>query len=391
MAFWLGVLTIVGEVFMPQMMAVLAPGFAAIPAKFALAVELSRITFPYLLLICLAALVSGVLNGLDRFTAASASYVLFNVVSIACMLWLTPYVPTAGHALSWGITASGVAQLGLLLWALRRARHGPVAAAPAPDAADPRAAAAHAAGAGRRRRDPAQSGGRRDHRQPAAGRHGVGAVLRRPRAATAAGRDRHRGGHRAAAAAVAPGARAARRRRRATTLNRAIEYALFLTLPAAVALIVSAWPVMWALFGRGAFDAESVRLSSQSLAAYALGLPAFVLVKVLAPGFFARGDTATPVKIGVAAVALNLALNVAFMVPLQHIGPALATSLAADVQRRLAGRGAGAARASAPGCTTAPAERADRGGDGRDGCGTVAGAAGVVLGAAAWDARGSSR
>ena len=86
---------------------------------------------------------------------------------------------------------------------------------------------------------------------------------------------------------------------------------------------------MWVLFGRGAFDAESARLSSQSLAAYALGLPAFVLVKVLAPGFFARGDTATPVKIGVAAVALNLAMNVAFMVPLQHIGPALATSLAA--------------------------------------------------------------
>ncbi len=113
------------------------------------------------------------------------------------------------------------------------------------------------------------------------------------------------------------------------TLNRAIEYALFLTLPAAVALIVSAYPVMWTLFGRGAFDAESARLSAQSLAAYALGLPAFVLVKVLAPGFFARGDTATPVKIGVAAVALNLAMNVAFMVPLQHIGPALATSLAA--------------------------------------------------------------
>jgi putative peptidoglycan lipid II flippase len=113
------------------------------------------------------------------------------------------------------------------------------------------------------------------------------------------------------------------------TQNRAIEYALFLTLPAALALIVSAYPVMWVLFGRGAFDAESARLSSQSLAAYALGLPAFVLVKVLAPGFFARGDTATPVKIGVTAVALNLAMNVAFMVPLQHIGPALATSLAA--------------------------------------------------------------
>ena len=113
MTFWLGLLTVAGEIFMPQMMLVLAPGFAAEPAKFALAVDLSRITFPYLMLICLAALVSGVLNGLERFTAASASYVLFNIISIACMLWMTPYVPTVGHALSWGVTASGVAQLGV--------------------------------------------------------------------------------------------------------------------------------------------------------------------------------------------------------------------------------------------------------------------------------------
>ena len=113
------------------------------------------------------------------------------------------------------------------------------------------------------------------------------------------------------------------------TQNRAIEYALVLTIPAAVALTVSAFPIMWSLFGRGAFDETAARLSSQSLAAYAVGLPAFVLVKALTPGFFARGDTATPVKIGMGAVALNLALNVAFMVPLQHIGPALATSLSA--------------------------------------------------------------
>src|SRR5579875_2531973 len=124
MTFWLGLLTILGEVFMPQLMLVLAPGFSVIPAKFALAVTLSRITFPYLILICLAALVSGVLNGLDRFTAASASYVLFNVISIAFMLGLAPYVPTIGHALSWGVTASGVVQLGLLLIAVRRAGLG---------------------------------------------------------------------------------------------------------------------------------------------------------------------------------------------------------------------------------------------------------------------------
>src|SRR6201982_3146001 len=79
MTFWLCLMTIAGEVFMPQLMLVLAPGFSADPAKFALAVDLSRITFPYLLLICLAALISGVLNGLEAFPAAAASYVLFNI------------------------------------------------------------------------------------------------------------------------------------------------------------------------------------------------------------------------------------------------------------------------------------------------------------------------
>src|SRR6516162_5118787 len=328
MAFWLGVLTIAGEAFMPQMMAVLAPGFAAIPEKFALAVELSRITFPYLLLICLAALVSGVLNGLDRFTAASASYVLFNVVSIACMLWLTPYVPTAGHALAWGVTASGVVQLGLLMWAMRRAGMG---------LSLPRPRLTPQIRVLLRRMLPGLVGAGVTQLNLAvdviiasllpAGTVSVlyyaDRVQQLPLGVigTAVGT--------ALLPLLSRQVRAGEAEASRATLNRAIEYALFLTLPAAVALIVSAWPVMWSLFGRGAFDAESARLSSQSLAAYALGLPAFVLVKVLAPGFFARGDTATPVKIGVTAVVLNLAMNVAFMVPLQHIGPALATSLAA--------------------------------------------------------------
>jgi putative peptidoglycan lipid II flippase len=328
MAFWLGMLTIAGEVFMPQMMAVLAPGFAATPAKFALAVELSRITFPYLLLICLAALASGVLNGLDRFTAASASYVLFNVVSIACMLWLTPYVPTAGHALAWGVSASGVVQLGLLMWAMRRAGMG---------LSLPRPRLTPQIRVLLRRMLPGLVGAGVTQLNLAvdviiasllpAGTVSVlyyaDRVQQLPLGVigTAVGTAllpllsrQVRGGEAEAALG---------------TLNRAIEYALFLTLPAAVALIVSAWPIMSVLFGRGAFDAESVARSAQSLAAYAVGLPAFVLVKVLAPAFFARGDTATPVKIGVAAVTLNLAMNVAFMMPLRHVGPALATSLAA--------------------------------------------------------------
>ncbi|MBV9539026.1 MAG: polysaccharide biosynthesis C-terminal domain-containing protein, partial [Acidisphaera sp.] len=112
-----------------------------------------------------------------------------------------------------------------------------------------------------------------------------------------------------------------------TTLNRAIEYALLLTLPAALALGAAAHPIVGTLFGRGRFDGEDVRLTTQALAAYASGLPAFVLVKVLVPAFFARGDTATPVKTGMASVALNLALNLCLMGPLQHLGPPIASSV----------------------------------------------------------------
>ncbi len=328
MTFWLGVVTVMGEVFMPQMMAVLAPGFAATPEKFALAVDLSRITFPYLILICLAALVSGVLNGLERFTAAAASYVLFNAISIAFMLGLTPYVPTAGHALSWGVTASGVAQLALLLWASWRA--GMPLALPRPRLT-PRMRVLL------RRMLPGLVGAGVTQVNLAVDVI-IASLLPPGTVSLLYYADRVQQlplgviGT-AVATALLPllsrQVRAGEGAAAMATQNRAIEYALFLTLPAALALIVSAYPVMWVLFGRGAFDAESARLSAQSLAAYALGLPAFVLVKVLAPGFFARGDMATPVKIGVTAVALNLAMNVAFMVPLQHIGPALATSLAA--------------------------------------------------------------
>ncbi len=349
MAFWLGGLTILGEVFMPQMMAVLAPGFEAV-GKFDLAVALSRITFPYLLLICLAALVSGVLNGLDRFTAASASYLLFNVISIACMLWLTPYVPTVGHALSWGVTAAGVAQLALLLWAMQRAGMG---------LRLPRPRLTPLVRLLLRRMLPGLVGAGVTQLNLAADviiasllppgtvslLYYADRVQQLPLGVigTAVGT--------ALLPLLSRQVRAGEAEASIGTLNRAIEYALFLTLPAAVALIVSAWPVMSVLFGRGAFEPESVRLAAQSLAAYALGLPAFVLVKVVAPGFFARGDMAVPVKIGVAAVVLNLAMNVVFNIgyiisslgvtvsapyanwlpSLAHIGPALATSLAAMV------------------------------------------------------------
>lgn len=328
MTFWLGMMTIAAEIFMPRLMIVLAPGFAADPAKFDLAVSLSRITFPYVILICLAALVSGILNGLERFTAASASYVLFNVISIACMIWMTPYVPTVGHALAWGVTLSGVAQLGILLLAVRRG--GMALSVPRPRLTPQmrllmRRMVPGLLGAGVTQLNLAVDVIIASLLPP-----GTVSVLyfadrvqQLPLGVigTAVGT--------ALLPLLSRQVRAGEAAAAVSTLNRAIEYALFLTLPAALALILCAYPIILVLFGRGEFATQSVLMSSQSLAAYALGLPAFVLVKVLAPGFFARDDTSGPVKVGTGCVLLNLSLNVAFMIPLAHVGPALATSLAA--------------------------------------------------------------
>jgi putative peptidoglycan lipid II flippase len=328
LAFWLLGLTVLGEIFMPAIMHVLAPGFTEQPDKFQLAVDLARITFPYLILICLAALLSGVLNGLDRFAAAAAAPMLYNVCSIAAMLLLTRYVPTIGHALAWGVSTAGVAQLALLVWATRRA--GMPLTLPRP------------------RLTPAM---RILLRRMAPGLIGasamqlnqvvdviVGSLLPPGAISLLYYADRVNQlplGTIGAAVGTAllpllsrqvrgPDPKAA-----IATLNRALEYALVLTVPAALALIVSGYPILAVLFERGAFTLNSALLSSQSLAAYALGLPFFVLVKVLAPAFFARGNTSTPVRIGMVTLVLNFALNIALMIPLQHVGPALATSLAA--------------------------------------------------------------
>jgi putative peptidoglycan lipid II flippase len=118
----------------------------------------------------------------------------------------------------------------------------------------------------------------------------------------------------------------------AATQNRGVELALLLTLPAAAALVVLAMPILAVLFQRGAFNAGDTAATAAALAAYAVGLPAFVLVKVLAPGFYAQRNTATPVKVAVAAVALNFALTLVLMQFLEHIGVAIALSVSGWMQ-----------------------------------------------------------
>jgi putative peptidoglycan lipid II flippase len=328
LGFWLLGLTLLGEVFMPQLMYVIGSGLARTPATFDLAVSLSRITFPYLMLICAAALVSGVLNGLDRFGAASAAYVAFNVVSIACIVWLTPHMPSVAYAAAWGFTASGVVQLAMLLFASQRAGMG--------------------LGIPRPRLTP---GMRELMRRMVPGLIGSGIGQLNLTVDTIIATWLPAGSlslmyfadrlnqlplgvlGNAAGTTMLPlltrQVQTGQDEAAHATQNRALEYGLILTLPAALALAALSVPLMATLFGHGAFTSRDAVLSAQSLCGYALGLPFFVLVKVLSPGFFARGDTATPVRIGISTLAVNFALNLALMRPLAHVGPPVASSLAA--------------------------------------------------------------
>lgn len=113
------------------------------------------------------------------------------------------------------------------------------------------------------------------------------------------------------------------------TLGWAIRMVLFIGLPATVALLVMADPLLTLLFNRGEFTAADVQAASSSLAAYAVGLMAFMLIKILAPAFFSRQNTKTPVKVGIQAMAWNMVFNLVLIIPLAHVGLALATSMSA--------------------------------------------------------------
>ncbi|HQT66528.1 MAG: murein biosynthesis integral membrane protein MurJ [Rhodospirillales bacterium 20-60-12] len=328
MVVWLAGLTLLGILFMPQLIDVLAPGFRAVPAKFALAVALSRITFPYLWLICLCALLSGILNARGRFSAAAAAPLLFNICIIGALVVLRRFVPSTGFALAYGVALSGVAQLGMLGWALKRA--GVPLRLHRPRLSPGVAVVLRRLGPGLIGAGVTQLNLTIDTIIASLLPAGTVSVLyyadrvnQLPLGVIGA----------ALSTALLPllsrQLRSGARAEAHGTLNRAVEAGLLLTLPGAAALGVIALPIMLNLFGHGAFSTQDATRSAGALVAYACGLPAFVLVKIFAPGFFARGDTKTPVEIGLAAVALNLGLNLLLMHPLQQVGIALSTTLAA--------------------------------------------------------------
>lgn len=329
---------IVAQVLMPWLMYGLAPGFADEPAKFDLTVTLTRLTFPYLLFISLASLFSGILNSLYRFAAAAATPILLNVCLIVAILVFGKMTETPGHALAYGISVAGAVQFVWLAIVCSRAGMSLNLRVPrlTPNVKKLLKLIGPAAlGAGVAQVNLLVSviiasllpGGAVSYlyyadrlNQVPLGVVGI-----------------------AVGTALLPllsrQIRANETEAALTSQNRAIEIAMFLSLPAAIALIVSAKPIIVALFERGAFGPDASAAASSALMAYAAGLPAFVLVKVLTPGYFARQDTRTPVVIAAICVALNVALNFALMHVLAHVGLALSLSVAGWLNVLLLARG----------------------------------------------------
>jgi len=284
------------EAAMPWFITIIAPGFIDDPDKFDLAVRFTRLTFPYLLFAALTAMLSGILNSLYRFAAAAAAPVLLNVVLLAVLFQTWKSQEQAGLALSLAIAVGGVAQFLVLVQACRAA--GIELRLPRPRLSPDvkhmlRLMLPAAIGAGAAQINllvgtmlaSLLGTGAISHLYYAEritwlpiGIIGVAiatALLPRMSRLLGAGED---------TTAV-------------YSQNRGIELVLLLGLPATAALIVMPLPIVQVLFVRGAYTIADAGASSAALVAFACGVPAYLLVRVLTPGFFARHDTKTPVKV----------------------------------------------------------------------------------------------
>lgn len=327
-------LTVLAMVFMPQIIWVIAPGFTDEARRFSMTVEFARITFPYLLMISIVALMGSVLNSFNRFAPFAAAPILFNLTVIAALLGLTPLVATTGHAMSYGVAASGVAQLLLLAVACRRAGVRLRLVRPRVDAAMVklfRLMGPAALGAGIMQVNLFIS-------QLLATFLPVGAVsylyyadrlYQLPLGVIGIGLGTAMLPLLSRQVAAGTGAEAM------ATQNRAVELGLFFCVPATVGLLVIPATIIAVLFERGAFGPAETLGTARALAAYAAGIPAYVLVKVLSTMFFARQDVATPVRYAAAGAIANIALGIALVFPLGHVGLALATTLAAWINAGL--------------------------------------------------------
>lgn len=328
----------------PLLTSLFAPGFLSQPEKFQLTADMIRITFPYLMLISMTGFCGAILNSYGRFAVPAFTPVLLNVSLIFAALVAAPWFEQPVFALAWGVFFAGVIQLVFQLPALYRLDLVP-----------------------RPYWDTKDEGVRKILKLMVPALFGVSVAQINLLLDTVLASFLPTGSVSwlyfsdrlaelplgvfgiAIATVILPALSAHRTADRVQdfsgTLDWALRCVLLLGVPAAVALIVLAEPVLITLFYHGELTLHDIEMASLSMRAYSLGIVAFMLVKVLAPGFYANKDTKTPVKIGVIAMGANMLMNFLFVLPLMylwnvgHVGLALATSLAAYLNAGLLLRG----------------------------------------------------
>lgn len=321
----------IAELFMPQFMTLIAPGFANDPQLFQQIVDFSRITFPYLLLISITSLYGGVLNSFGHFGAGSAAPILLNLCMILGLCLFKENVLWTGYSLSTSVTIAGVLQL-LWVWysahqkeyrlRLRLPKLTPdtkrLLRNMAPVALSgsifqinlmvdmvlasllPKGSVSYLYFADRLSELPL----------------GVIGVTIGTTLLPLLSKQVETKSHEAAI----------------DSQNRSIETSMLLALPAAFALFLISVPIIHVLFQRGAFTPDAVIATAKALEVYAIGIPAFVLSKVFTTTFFAHQDTKTPLKIGLITILLNFGMNIVLMQFLFHVGLALSTSISSWIQ-----------------------------------------------------------
>lgn len=318
------------DYFSEFVITVTAPGLARNAAELNLATSYLRLVFPYILFVSLSSVLAGVLNSVGRFSVSAFAPSLLNLAMIFGMLCLGPYVPTMGHALSWGVFVSGILQLYLMWWGAGRA------------------------GFPLRLRIPRLSNSvRLLLKSMAPGAFGAGvmqvnllvdlqlaSLLPAGSISYLSYADRLNQlplsliGVTISTALLPLLSRQIQGDKgddAMNTQNRVLEYGVLFTLPAAAALIVFAGPLIHGLFCYGSLGMDQSLAISRALCALAMGLPAYVLIKILSTGFFARHDTKTPVKGALLALGTNITLNLILMGPFGHVGIALGTALSSWV------------------------------------------------------------
>ncbi|QGG80905.1 murein biosynthesis integral membrane protein MurJ [Litorivicinus lipolyticus] len=313
---------------------VFAPGFAADPAKLGLAGDLLQLTFPYLFFIAGVAFAGSILNAHDRFAVPAFTPVLLNLSLIASAIWLSPHLEVSVMALGWGVLIAGATQLAFQLPFLARLGLLP-----------------------RPRWQPRDPGVRQIGRLMLPALFGVGVSQINLLLDTILASFLENGSVSwlyysdrlvelplgvigiAIATVILPKLSHAAAAKTPDATNQIQDWGLgicvILGVPATAALWLLAEPLLTTLFLYGALELRDVTQASLSLRAYALGLLPFMFIKVLAPGYFSRQDTRTPVRIAIWAMVANMAFNLALIGPLAHVGLAAATSLSAALNAGL--------------------------------------------------------